>query len=73
MVEAGYEIETVRQWLDGNPEMSSIDQKIIRFEKISLMAQQFAAAGVSASAGGELWSSLTELASQAVDVTNKPG
>jgi hypothetical protein len=73
LTEAGYEADTVRTWLDQEPEMSSLDTRIKRMQDISLMAQQFALAGVSASAGGPLWASLEELGRQAVTVTDRPG
>jgi len=73
LTEAGYEADTVRTWLDAAPEMAGLDAQIARFERLSLAAQQFALAGVSASTGGPLWAALNDLAVRSVTVTDRPG
>lgn len=71
LVEAGYEIATVREWLDKNPEQASLQQRILWVQGLAVAARDLSLAGVSASAGG--WAdTFNDLLTRATTATNKP-
>jgi hypothetical protein len=72
LVEAGYEIETVRQWMDVNPEQAGLTQRLGWMKDAAIITRDFALGGLSASASGPVQDAIFELVRRATTVTDKP-